>query len=245
MVALVAPLALAACGGGGGGGQTTTAGGDPLAAAAEATLKQPSEQVGVDAMVDLAGQPLSLDGSGGFDNQSGSGKLGLKVSLGSLGSTNVDEVFRKRVIWLRSPLLASTLRGKHWLRVDAGKEANALGFDLRALAGQTPSDALSTFRLGGKVTTEGSEKIDGVDTTHYRKTFSRGGTENAYTSVDAWVDEKNLVRKLELDYTAKVDPTSKEGAHTLLTMTFSNFGSPVSVTIPPAGDSIDSSELGK
>ena len=66
-----------------------------------------------------------------------------------------------------------------------------------------------------------------------------------HRSVDAWVDGHGLVRRLKLDYDAKVDPTSKQGAHTVLTMTLSDFGIAVSAPPPPAADVVDSSEVGK
>jgi len=240
-LALVAPLALAACGGG--GGQSTTTAANPLAAAADATLAQPSESVTVDGKVDLSGQKVTLKGDGAFDNGTEEGELHLRVSLGSLGSTDVDEVFDGNVVWLRSALLSATLGGKTWVRLDLSKEARVMGFDLRALTGQTPSAALATLRLAGDSTRVGTEEVGGVETTHYRKALGQTVRGTVYTSVDAWVDADQLVRKLELDYTPKVDPSSTTGAHTLLTMTFSDFGTDVSVEKPPADEVADASKV--
>jgi hypothetical protein len=115
-----------------------------------------------------------------------------------------------------------------------------LGFDLNALAGQAPSEALDALGRNGTVTKVGTDTLDGVHTTHYRKELT-----GSYHSADAWVDGKGLVRRLKLDYDAKVDPTSKQGAHTVLTMDLSDFGTRVSAQPPSAADVVDSSEVGK
>jgi hypothetical protein len=232
---IVLLLALPACG----GSPNQAVSGDPVAAAADATSKQPSEKVALQGKVDLSGQTVSLDGNGAFSSGD-KGNLHLVVSIGSFGPGNLEEVFDGKVVWLRSPLLTSTLRGKHWIKLDLAKPAQVLGFDLNALTGQAPSAALEKLRLDGKVTKLGTDTIDGVQTTHYRKELSA-----SHRSIDAWVDEHHLVRRLKLDYDAKVDPTSKQGAHTVLTMTLSDFGTAVSAQPPPAADVVDSSEVGK
>jgi hypothetical protein len=242
LLLIALPVVLAACGGGGGGSKAP-AGKTSLTQAADATLAQPSEDVTLSAKVDLSGQTLSLDGKGGFDNRADTGQLSLSLALGSLGSSKLDAIYRKNVVWLKSPLLAAALRGKQWVRVDLGKQAKALGFDLNALTGETPASALEAVRLPGAVSEVGSEKVDGVETTHYRKTLTATVSGTKYHSVDAWVDGQDLIRQLKLDYTAQLDPASKQGAHTLVTMTLSNFGSKVSVTVPPADQVVDSSQV--
>jgi hypothetical protein len=235
---LLAPLVIAGCG----GGSTHAVSSDPLPAAADATSKQPSEKVSMQVKIDLSGQSLSLEGSGAFAQKKG--ELHLLFTAGVLGSSNLDELFEDDVVWLRSPLLSSSLHGKHWLKLDLAKRNKVLGFDLRALTGQMPSAALAKLRLSGSVSTLGHEKIGGVETTHYRKTLNVEDAGALYKSVDAWVDSENLVRQETLDYGARIDPTSVERAHTVLTMVFSDFGTAVSVTPPPASDVVDARELG-
>jgi hypothetical protein len=92
------------------------------------------------------------------------------------------------------------------------------------------------------VSTVGKDTIGGVETTHYRKALDVTEQGADYKSIDAWVDGQGLVRKLQLEYDAHIDPTSKTPAHTVLTMTLSDFGAPVTVTSPPASDTLDSSK---
>ena len=231
---MLLPLVLAACG----GSSSTAVSGDPLATAADRTAQQASEKADVQAAIDFAGQKLTIGGNGAFDKAQ-NGVLHLAFTLPGVGSSKLDEVFKGNVVWVHSPLLTSTLNGKSWAKLDLGKQAKALGFNLSVLTGQTPSAALAVLKLpaSGSVTTVGKETIDGVETTHYRKALGGAkGSGNTYNSVDAWVDGRNLVRKLQLDYGANIDPTSKEPAHTVVTMTFSGFGTPVTATPPAASD---------
>ena len=75
-----------------------------------------------------------------------------------------------------------------------------------------------------------------------------GGSSNQAVSGDpvaaaAGATSKQPSEKVALQ--GKVDPTSKPGAHTVLTMTLSDFGTAVSGPPPPAADVVDSGEVGK
>jgi hypothetical protein len=236
---IVLPLALAACG----GGSKHMVKGDPLATGAGKTSAQSGEKVTIQAKIDLSGQSLTLAGDGAFGRNDGD--LHLKLNLPGLGSSTIDEVFQGSVAWLNSPLLSSTLKGKHWVKLDLTKSVQAFGFNLNALAGQTPSAVFDALRLPGTVSSVGSQTVDGVQTTHYHKAPDAAGKGLLYKSIDAWVDDNDLVRKVELDYGVRVDPTTRTPAHTVLTMTFSDFGATVTSTPPPPGDVVAASELGK
>jgi len=236
---IVLPVVLAACG----GGSKHAVTGNPLGTAADKTSAQSSEKVAMQAKIDLSGQSLTLSGDGAFAGKNG--KLTVKFNLPGLGSSSLDEVFQGDVAWLNSPLLASTLNGKHWVKLDLTKPVQAFGFNLNALTGQTPSAVLDALRLPGSVTSVGTQTIDGVKTTHYHGTPSSSGKGAGYKSVDAWVDGNDLVRQVKLEYDAKVDPTSSSPAHTVLTMQLSDFGTPVTANPPQPSDVVDASELGK
>jgi hypothetical protein len=231
LLLIVVPLALAACGGGG----STSVSGDPLGTASRTTMAQPSEKVSTEAKADLSGQTLKLGGDGAFDNRTQRGRLGLRFDFAGLGSSTADEVFAGRVVWIRSPLLTAALGGKQWVKVDLSKPAKAFGIDLHALAGQTPAAALAVLRRPGKVTEVGKNDVGGVSTTHYHVAF----TGPRYRSADAWVDDQNLVRKVQLDYDAT------KGVKTLVTMTLSDFGAPVSAAPPAPADVTDLSKVSR
>jgi hypothetical protein len=239
LIGLLAASAFAGCG----GSSTHSVSGDPLAAAADATIKQPSEKVTMDAKIDLSGQSLSLEGSGAFAKQQG--KLHVSFNLSGLGSSTADEIFVGDVVWISSPLLSAALNGKHWVRLDLSKPVQVYGFNLNALTGQTPTAALEKLRLKGKVSNLGAETVDGVETTHYREDLNVTEAGSRYKTVEAWVDDDDVVRKLKLDYRAQVDASGTETAHTVLTMKLSDFGTAVHIAPPAEDDVADASEVGK
>jgi hypothetical protein len=254
LLLLLAPLAVAfaACGGGGGKKASGPAE-NPLAKAAAATSKQTTEKTTLAGNVAFAGQTIRMRGDGGFDQATREGWLHLKVSVPGGGSSTVDEVFVKNALWLKSGLFASALpAGKEWIKVDLQKAAKQLGFNFKALLGQTPDDAMTQIRrTASKVTTVGTEQITGIETTHYRAAIDMTKipatdkvqklTAAAYKPVDVWVDGDDLVRRVKLDYTAKADPAKPQRAHTVMTMTFSGYGDPVDVEPPAASLVVDAS----
>jgi hypothetical protein len=209
---IVLPLVLAACGGGG----SSSTGGAGLSGAVQKTLAQGSEKVTLTGTVDFSGQTLKLDGDGAFGTKGG--KLHLNVELPIVGRTSVDEIVVGKRAWLRAALL-----GKNWVPLDSNPQS--LGFDVRSLTGVTPSSALELLRNGDAETVSGD---------HYRVTLGQTNGGVRFNSAEAWVDEQNLVRKVKLDFDANATGTDK--AHTVLTINYSDFGTVVDVTPPPASE---------
>jgi hypothetical protein len=246
---LLAPLVvvLVAC-----GGQKATDEGGPIASAVEKTIEQGSEKTNTSGTVAFGGQTLRFSGVGGFNHATQEGYQELDVEVPAGGTTSVDEVFVKNTFWIKSPLFASSLpSGKEWVKVDLARANKALGFNFKALLGQTPDDALELLsRTAGTVTTLGEEEIDGVQTTHYRarvdprkvppKDKLQQLTAAVYEPIDVWIDDDDLVRQVRLDYTAKADPARPERARTKLTMKLSDFGLTVDVEPPAASLVVDS-----
>lgn len=225
---LLAPFALAACGGGGAG---TPVNGDPLGAAVSKTLAQGSEKVTLKGTVDLSGQKVSVGGDGAF-NRSG-GTLHLHLDLPAVGTTTIDELVVGQATWISSPLLAASLHGKRWLRL---KGSTALGFNVGVFAGVTPTTALSMLQRHGKLTSLGTDTLNGVSTTHYHVVLGMTNQTTRYNSADAWVDGQNLIRRVKLDFSANIPSAGGTSADTVATIDYSDFGTPVTATPPPASD---------
>jgi hypothetical protein len=209
---IVVPLALAACGGGG----SSSTSGDGLASAVQQSLAQRSEKVTLAGKVDLAGQILKLDGDGAFGPKGG--RLHLNVDIPIVGRTGVDEIVVGKRAWLRSGLI-----GKRWVPIDS--TPTGLGFDVRALTGVTPAAALRLLQRGTP---------EALSDNHYRITLGETTGGIRFNSAEAWVDEQNLVDKVKLDFDANVSGTDK--AHTVLTIDYSDFGTAVNVSPPPASE---------
>jgi hypothetical protein len=248
---LLAPivLALVACG----GSKSTPSSGNPLADAADATAAAESEATSTTGTVTYGDQKLGLKGNGGYNHATDEGWQHVIVTVPGAGKPAIDQIFIKNVLWMKSTLFASALPpGKQWVKVDIAKAGRNLGFNFKALMGQTPADALKQLeRTGTPVTTVGTEQIDGVETTHYRASIDATKivpadnfqklTQAAYKPIDVWVDGDGLVRQMRLDYTAKVDPAQAQRARVLLTMKLFDFGETVDVEAPAPAITVDAS----
>ncbi len=249
LVLLVLPLA--ACG----GGSKSSSNGSNLSpvayvkSAAAKTARVPSEHSAVTANVTVSGQPVIVTGAGDFDNTTHQGFMHADFSVSGLTGT-VDEVLDGTTIYMKSPLFADGLpKGKTWLKLDLQKALASKGIDFSALLSQNPSQTLAQLQSSGAVTKVGAETIGGVDTTHYRGRIDpaklpQGAKIEALTGAkygpyDVWIgNDDGYVHRMALSYSLKAKGSTARQT-TTMTMTFSDFGKGVIVTVPSAADSFD------
>jgi hypothetical protein len=252
-VALLAALVFAAAGCGGGGSGS----GDPLARAAAKTSRAGS----VKADFVIAGSSLDGTGSGVFDNDKrGTGKLTIAVRSQGQPVT-VDTIVLGSVLYMRSDVFrqAGLPAGKEWVRLDLAKLAQQQGVDLGSLVASNPSPSGGLAYLrgsGGEVEKVGGEKVEGVDTTHYRSTIDLERAAERATGrsresirrvisvsgvkripVEAWIDHEGYVRKMVYTEHSSRRQSSK------ITMELHDFGPHVSIASPPSSTVIDFEEL--
>jgi hypothetical protein len=153
--------------------------------------------------------------------------------------------------------------------VDAAK-AKALGGSSSNLLTGTdgvgdPSAILDYLKgAGADITTVGHEDVGGVDTTHVHATISvqqaldasgadrakveqsmqkMMGKGEAFTSltlpIDVYVDGDGYVRRVGLE----IDLSDSVGVKMLVTLDYSDFGQPVSITEPAPADTADICDL--
>ena len=176
--------------------------------------------------------------------------------------SKVSMILKDKVMYMQYPGLAAETGGKHWIRLDLA----ALGGDnpMLALASQLleadPSKSIGFFEGAQDVTTVGSETVRGVPTTHYKMTIDMqkalasvsenfpGSVSTAMSQLgmstlpaETWLDADGLPRRFSYDMKLPV-PGAPQTVH--FSMDFFDYGKPVSVSIPPASDVIDSSALG-
>jgi hypothetical protein len=171
------------------------------------------------------------------------------------------------VVYLNLPVLAKVMPGgKPWIKVDLNAVGKQAGIDLSQFTqlGTDPSRMVDWLRTAsGDVTTVGTEKLDGVDTTHYRATVDLSKypdlvpadqreavrkaldqlTRQAHISafpVHVWVDRDGLVRQVRVVVTETIQ------GHTMNVMTterFHDFGAPVDIRIPSSDQVTDISSM--
>ncbi|MEU4084751.1 LppX_LprAFG lipoprotein [Streptomyces aureus] len=162
---------------------------------------------------------------------------------------------------------AKEMDGKRWIKFDM----SALGADKELSANQLGGGQAdknpatdSTFLTGSKdLKKVGTETVDGVKTTHYKGTVpldafrkslksqdkdTREKREKAldqYTkmgidslTMDMWIDGQDHTKQFRMRGTADKGPLD-------LTITFLDYNKPVTVTAPPAKDTVDLAEMMK
>ena len=141
--AIAAAIALALSGSGCG---TSTAALDPVAQAAQATSHFGGAHIALSVQVAAPGlpQPFTMSGQGFFNYGSEEGTLSLDTTSLPAGTSaalpsgplHIEEIFKSSTIYVGSPLFAGRLPGgARWLRIDLGRFAQAIGFNLQQLAG--------------------------------------------------------------------------------------------------------------
>ncbi len=255
LAALAALLVVAAgCGGGGkssdnGGGQPA---GNPIAQAAASTSRAGSVKVDFE----ISGKGINGGGRGVFDTgAAASGRLAMTVVSGGQ-STAVDTVIDRTVLYIRTAVFQQSLpAGKEWVRLDLAQFAKQRGLNLGSLvdSNPNPNGALAYLRGStGQVQDLGKEQVKGAETTHYRTTIdleqaakrAKGATRQSLRRVidvagikklpvDAWVGEDGYVHKVSYRQYSGKNQSAK------ITMELYDFGSPVTITPPPAATVID------
>lgn len=254
---LVVPFALAACGGGGSSSNKTSS--TPTVAvspaayvrqAAHKTVAAPSEHMELQATAGVAGQSVTMSGSGDFDNAKRAGTLHMSFSVGGASAAGaIDEVMTGTTVYLKSPLFSAALpQGKTWMKIDLQKAGAVQGIDLSALLSQSPAESVGELQGSTDVTKVGQETIDGVSTTHYRGRIDvskvpqaaqiEARTNAKYGPYDVWIDDATgYVRRVKMSMS--MAPAGTPKASMSFQMDFSDFGKTVTVQAPPDSQTFD------
>ncbi len=249
----VLTLTLTACGGSKKSSGTTTAAATVPAVsdAVAKTAKAGSEHALVAAVVAAGGNRITVNGSGDFDSTKRTGSLHARLGVGGLQST-VDEVLDGKRVYVSSPLFSTVLpAGKTWVALDLATATKTLGVNASALTSQDPGAALEQLRALTGLRQVGTATIDGVQTTHYRghvdvakltpaarSLVSSSGA--AFGPLDVWVGADGYVHRVRVTTTAS---SGGQKAKTVVTMTLSEYGEAVNVSVPPASETVDASTV--
>lgn len=267
LVALAAgALLLAACGGG-------PAPGEAVAHAAEAAKEQGTVKVHVKATNSLTQGDFTVEGDGelDFDKQLGHITMqtsGSAVETAGVAMSDIEAIYADLVIYMRMGAFEGLLpEGKHWIKIDLQAVGEGFGFDFAQLAqlGQSdPSQQLDFLTSVSDVEDVGSEEVRGVDTTHYEGVLDYDRVAKEFpetadsirqvqkltgvtkTPIDIWIDAEGLPRRLS--YEMKVDPPANSPAAGMtgtstFTLEYYDYGTDVSVAIPPKSEVLDPSKL--
>lgn len=258
---------LSACG----GSAPNSALGSPLHAVLTSVTKtEAASSTALDLAITASGKigstPISLtiSGNGAFNFVQHVGQFTVKIP--ALGNPSAaPSIVQLRIIgqtlYLNSASVAKADGGKPWASVSLPAYVKAEGQStsgLGSLASGDPSQILGLIqRVGGSVTEVGPATVDGTPTTEYRANldFAHLPTVTGSTlispqelqqlsqalgqssiALDVWVDGQDRTRQVQTQVIFL-------GLHVSATLGFGDFGAPVSVSAPPAGQTADGSGL--
>jgi hypothetical protein len=237
---------------------------DALAVAASKTTDAGTYKAEIVSSIEVAGQSMEMTGTGEFDSDAQRGRASYTASLAGQ-DFDLDAVFAFPDMYMRFPvgLLPGLPGGKSWVKLDLEKLVRQAGFDFGQLiqAGQSdPSQGLQFLRGVTDVKALGDEDVRGVPTTHYTGVVDleslakkdpalKGSIDQLVAQtgltripVEVWVDDENFVRRMKQSFGGA---TFGPGMQLDMTMTTElyDFGSEVSVEVPPPDEVVDLSEL--
>jgi hypothetical protein len=238
--------------GGNGGGGTVAANSlaDLAKSIGDKTAETNTAHVKINA--DAAGQQITGDGDVKFAAQDVAMNMDMTTPEGSMSMVFVDSVFYIKLPQELEP-------GKSWVKIDTNDDnpiAKALGGMTEQMSKNAdPRAALQEFEKSGEITDSKEETLDGQKTTHYTITVdveklaanqtdptAKQALEQSIQAgmkdfpVDMWVNEDDLPVRFKMDMPTP-DP-SGSGANTTvkMQMDYSEWGEPVEITAPPAGE---------
>ncbi len=242
---------------------------EAVTTAATHTLAAQSADMSMTLKVSVLGHDETISGSGAFDfaNQSGTFTVSLPGSSGQQLSEQV--LYDGQTVYVNVGSLLGSLgglgssvtQGKQWVSIDTSEfgsgSASALGGGIDAFG--NPAAMLQQLQSeGGTVTSLGPTTYSGTAVTEYSVALPQSDIEKAMgqlpsslqhalsgvtpPSIEAkvYVASGNMLKAIDLPLSLSIaGQTMSED----MTMVFSNFGTPVTVTPPPSSEVIPFSQF--
>lgn len=175
---------------------------------------------------------------------------GVEMAATSTGGPeDMELVLADKVMYLRTPSMGTD--GK-WMRVDLTDEDSLFGVLGKSL---DPQLAIKALQEPKELVMLGEEEVDGVPTHHYRvtvdpqrfkKVLDLPEQMSAFLPkemvFDYWIDADDRPRKMVQESTAK--GADGKAVTTDVEAHYSDFGEPVTITVPPADQVTDAPDFG-
>jgi hypothetical protein len=179
----------------------------------------------------------------------------------------MEAVYEDFVAYMKMPILSNVLpEGKTWIKIDFQKVGEQMGIDFQQLAqmGQNnPMQQLDYLKGVQDIEEVGTEDVRGTETTHYKgildfdalqkempdevggsidKIQEMSGIDQA--PVEVWIDGDGLPRRMKFDfeYDMPEEAGPMSNAKMSMTMEFFDYGTDVTVTVPPPAEVFDPAE---
>ncbi|OKK08839.1 hypothetical protein AMK33_18155 [Streptomyces sp. CB02400] len=231
----------------GGQDQGTTA----VRTAYEKTAEAESARMTIGMKLTAEGRTITSDGKGVIDLAEGDSVMTITAQGESIEQRVVDEVLYQKAQGRNAS------GGKPWIKIDLQKAAARQGVNNQRIGDPAQTAAYAKAITDKDVTEVGTEKVGGVNTTHYRVSVDvtelPGGDRmreqiGPTLPMQVWLDDEGRLRRQQMDMTVKAPasasakPDSGAAPQQLkmsTVMEFSDFGTEVDAEAPPAGQVAD------
>ncbi|MET7451533.1 hypothetical protein ABZT03_06475 [Streptomyces sp. NPDC005574] len=242
------PGASAGASGGAGAQEEGTA---AVRAAYDKTAEAGTAKMAIDMKLSAKGESVTTAGRGALDLKEGDSVMTVAAEGKTVEQRVVDQVLYQKVPGQK------VQGGKTWMKIDLKKAAQSQGVSGRQIGDPAQSAAYAKAITDKDVTKVGTQKIDGVDTTHYRVSVDvaelPGGAKmrqqlGATLPMHVWLDEDGRLRRQQIDMTVKAPASASakpdnsaapQQVKMRTVMNFSDFGTDVDAEAPPAGQVAD------
>ena len=189
-------------------------------------------------------------------------------AVGSPSDWNIEMVADGLVLYMKMPFLQRELKtDKPWFKLDMKSVGKQQGVDLSALMNYDPGEVtryVDYLRGSKDMMVVGHELVRGVETTRYLGSVDfgtylkalpadkRAAAKEALAKVgkfgkpeyglfEVWVDAQQRVRRETFSYSLNATATEKLKAS--FSMELYDYDAPVSITVPPANQTVDMMQL--
>ncbi|CAL9667627.1 hypothetical protein SUDANB176_07306 [Streptomyces sp. enrichment culture] len=232
-------------------GDSREQGTSAVRAAYDRTAEAESARMVIKMKLSAEGRTVASNGEGVIDLAEGDSVMTITAEGKSIEQRVVDQVLYQKVGGQR------TAEGKPWIKIDLKKVAAQQGMNNQQIGDPAKTAAYAKAITDKDVTKVGTEKIGGVDATHYRVSVDvaklPGGDRvreqlGPTLPMHVWLDEEGRLRRQQIDMTVKAPastsakPDNSAAPQQLkmsTVMEFSDFGTEVDAQAPPAGQAAD------
>ncbi|MFJ8804784.1 hypothetical protein [Streptomyces sp. NPDC102490] len=265
VAAIVGSLVLSGCGGGdeseskGSDASPSASGSDgareqgttEVRAAYDKTAEAESARMTLQTKAAAEGQTITTEGKGVIDLDDGNSVMTVTGQDKSIEQRVVDQVLYQKTPGQKAP------GGKPWIKIDLKKVAAQQGVSNQQIGDPAQTAAYAKAITDKGVKKVGTEKVDGVDTTHYKVSVDvsklPGGDRlsrqiGPTLPMQVWLDDEGRLRQQRVDMTVKAPASasakpgtgaSPQQVKVSTVMQFSDFGTEVDAKAPSAGQVAD------
>lgn len=204
------------------------------------------------------------EGQGLFDGENSKMAMTMSMDMSAMGQGTMDMEMRllDNTMYMKVPNMPGVDKSKPWMKMDLDQLSGASGMDMSKMMEQNdPTKALEMLKDSGDITSTEESEVNGVPATKYtidvdvQKMMSQygNGMDQMFDAqsmkvktlpVDVWISEEQLPLKFRMNMGELMNSAMESSGQKMpkgmnfdnahVSMTYSDWGEPVTIEAPPA-----------